>query len=442
MTSVNSEAQVVSSAVGRHLFVTDGSRIYDITGGDGEADLASLLAQTDGVGLGMRRIDGTPLVPPPLQTLTLNVAAACNMGCGYCYASGGDFGGRKRLMSIETARTSVERLIAEASPAMGLVVGFMGGEPFLARRVVHETVAYARRRGTETGHKMQFSLTTNGTLLNAADVELLAENAFHVSISIDGPREVQDHMRPLKSGASGYEAILRTLELMERRGRPRHLSARATVTPRTPDIAELVTHLVSLGFDSVGVSPVLVSPAPGERYGEADFGRLLAAMIATAEIAKSAILAGRRYPFSNFETALHELDRGSHRPYPCGAGAAYLSVNADGELYACHRFIDDPSMHMGHVETGSNMVQRAALLADRHVDKQEPCRSCWARYLCGGGCHHEVLRRGRVACDYIRGWLSYCIGAYAEIQTQAPGYFVDPDRHFYDQLPNTDKVVP
>ena len=125
-------------------------------------------------------------------------------------------------------------------------------------------------------------------------VALLAENAFPVSIGIDGPRQGQDEMRPLKSGASGYDAILRTLDLMARRGRPRHLSARATVTPRTPDIVSLVAHLVGLGFDSAGVSPVLVSQVPGERYGEADFDRLLAAMIATAETAKSAILGGRR----------------------------------------------------------------------------------------------------------------------------------------------------
>jgi uncharacterized protein len=41
--------------------------------------------------------------------------------------------------------------------------------------------------------------------------------------------------------------------------------------------------------------------------------------------------------------------------------------------------------------------------------------SCWARYLCGGGCHHEVIARGRPACDYIRGWLHYCLGAYLRL---------------------------
>jgi len=54
-------------------------------------------------------------------------------------------------------------------------------------------------------------------------------------------------------------------------------------------------------------------------------------------------------------------------------------------------------------------------LRDRHVHRQDPCHRCWARYLCGGGCHHEVIARGRPACDYIRGWLHYCLGAYLRL---------------------------
>ena len=80
-------------------------------------------------------------------------------------------------------------------------------------------------------------------------------------------------------------------------------------------------------------------------------------------------------------------------------------------------------------EIGSRHERRCALRCDqgrsaeRHVDRQEPCRSCWARYLCGGGCYHEVERRGRIACDYIRDWLTFCIASYAEISAKAPLYF-------------------
>jgi uncharacterized protein len=85
--------------------------------------------------------------------------------------------------------------------------------------------------------------------------------------------------------------------------------------------------------------------------------------------------------------------------------------------------VDDRNFAMGDVFGGSDRAARAAHLQRTHVDTLEPCRSCWARYLCGGGCQHEVTRRGRVACDYIRGWLEFCVSAYVELLAARPEHF-------------------
>jgi uncharacterized protein len=45
------------------------------------------------------------------------------------------------------------------------------------------------------------------------------------------------------------------------------------------------------------------------------------------------------------------------------------------------------------------------------------------RVICGGGCHHEVLARGRGACDFIRGWLHYCLQAYLRLSAARPEMF-------------------
>jgi uncharacterized protein len=116
---------------------------------------------------------------------------------------------------------------------------------------------------------------------------------------------------------------------------------------------------------------------------------------------------------------LREIGRGTHRPYPCGAGAGYFGVSAEGTLSACHRFVGDEAAEMGSVQTGVDRSRQVRWLTDRHVHRQAPCGSCWARYLCGGGCHHEVIHRGRPACDYIRGWLHYCLGAYLRLSATA-----------------------
>jgi uncharacterized protein len=201
------------------------------------------------------------------------------------------------------------------------------------------------------------------------------------------------------------------------------LSARITVTPRSGDLRQVLEHVIGMGFDEAGFAPVIVSPVPELAFAEEELASFLAQMVRCGESALRHARSGQPYPFTNFVTAMQQLHRGTHRPYPCGAGAAYLSVNAEGKIYACHRLIDDEAFAMGDVHAGSNRELRASHLNDRHVDRAEPCRSCWARYVCGGGCYHEVSRRGRIGCDYIRGWLHFCLGAYVELIEHHPGYF-------------------
>jgi uncharacterized protein len=424
----SSEYRLIESAFGRHLFMVDGSRLYDLPDGVEVRDLEEIVEEL--LGAQPRRIDDTPLMPPPLQSLSLNLAQACNMGCSYCYADAGKFGGKARMMSSEVARAATDRLFAEAAPGADCLLGFMGGEPFLHRALMRDVVAYARQGATASGRTVRFSVTTNATLLTDDDVRFLAEENFQVAISIDGPKALNDAQRPLRVGGSAYDKVMGALKKFKQIGRPRHLSARATVAPRCGPLRPILDHLIGLGFDSVGFSPIMVSPAPAFAFTEQDFETFRDDMIACGIHARAALLAREVYPFSNFETALHEIHRGSHRPYPCGAGAAYLSVDAEGGLYACHRLVADERFAMGNIHEGSDVARRAAHLAERHVHKQEPCKSCWARYLCGGGCYHEVERRGRISCDYIRAWLTFCIESYAEISTKMPDYFTTPERHY------------
>jgi len=433
------DIRLFRSSRGAHLFVVDGSRVYDLdteaaarveralSGADEGAARALLnTLDLDASGRG-GRISRRPLPPPPLRAISLNVAQTCNLACHYCYADEGRFGGRARMMSREVAEAAIDTLLREAEPGATVVVGFMGGEPLLNRDVVHHATRYAARVGTAAGRRVRFSITTNGTLIKGEDAALFSEFPFTVQVSVDGPRAVHDAARPTHDGRGSYDRLIAGLQNFEQGRRPRHLSGRVTVTPRTGDLASILDHLLGLGFDEVGFAAVLVSPSPSMAFSHDDFATFLSRMIVCGERALARMLAGARSGFANLETALVELHRGSHRPYPCGAGAAYLSANAEGKLYACHRLVDDAAFSMGDVRRGSDLAARSRHLVVSHVDRMEPCRDCWARYLCGGGCYHEVRLRGRPGCDYIRGWLEFCVRAYVEVSTAHPEYFGDPE---------------
>src|SRR6516162_2451234 len=87
----------------------------------------------------------------------------CDLGCVYCYAEGGSFGGPSQQMPWETAEASVRRLFAEVHPGERLNLAFLGGEPLSNRAVIRRATALAARMGRERGVKVGFSITTNGT---------------------------------------------------------------------------------------------------------------------------------------------------------------------------------------------------------------------------------------------------------------------------------------
>jgi uncharacterized protein len=425
-----SEVHLVESGVGQHAWLVDGSRLYDldresfrvlataIADGSSKAALAHLqLVQP------VRAIDDSPPVRPPVRALSLAVAQKCDLGCTYCYAREGSFGAEPQSMSAATAREAVDLLLSQAAPGERVNLSFLGGEPLVNRAVLRDATRYAKAEATRRGLQIGFSITSNGTLLDATDGEFFEEHGFAVTISLDGPREVHDRLRPYKGGRGSFDTVLRNVRPLLARQQRTQVSARVTVTPANLDLRGTLDELVALGFHSVGFSPLLSAPSGRGEMSRDDLAAMLDGMVACGEELERRTVAGRRYPFANLLFALQEIHKGTHRPYPCGAGAGYLGVSADGALAACHRFVGDPSGAMGRLADGVDRALQRDWLTERHVHRQEPCRSCWARYLCGGGCHHEVIHRGRPACKYIRGWLHYCLGAYARLSAVCPELF-------------------
>ena len=207
------------------------------------------------------------------------------------------------------------------------------------------------------------------------------------------------------------------------RQRKMQVSARVTVTPSNLALRDTLDLLISSGFHSVGFSPMLSSPNGLGQMQEDDLYQMLAQMIECGDRFQAQVLQRQRYPFLNIVNAMREIHLGSQRAYPCGAGISYVGVGADGDYFACHRFVNDGQGWLGNVYSGLDLGWQTQWAESRHVHQQQPCTGCWARYLCGGGCHHEVLRRGRPACNFIRGWLEYCLQTYSQLRAKAPWYF-------------------
>jgi uncharacterized protein len=405
-------------------FLVSASQLFQVDPG-----LAGRLVAGESDALETLRAYEVPRATPALElpapvSLSLNVAQICNLACDYCYADEGRFGGAARQMGSEVALRAIDRLI-DAAAGRRVTIGFIGGEPFLHRALVHQCVTYARGRAAAASVPVAFSVATNGTLLRDDDVALFRAHDFAVSVSLDGDAEIHDRHRPrLGGGGSHARALAAVAPLLAAPGRAR-VVARATITRDDLRVSERLTALLDAGFLEVGVSPARTGPDASLVFRPEDWPRFLAEMIraARAELARLRASGAASLRFSNLGIALKELHRGACRALPCGAGQSYVSLGADGHYYTCHRTIGQPSFELGDLETGPATDKRRNFLAARDVDLQEPCRTCWARYLCGGGCHAEVMTVGRDGCDYIRGWLEFCLTTYSDLLDEFPHLF-------------------
>lgn len=414
---------------GAVALLAEPAALYALAPEDAEALAAALEGGDAAAEAALARLGLTAPAPAaerpagPVRALALTVAQSCNLACSYCYASGGEFGGAARRMSPEVARTAIDRLIAGAPPGGAVKIAFMGGEPLIARALIRDAVAHASARAAARAVRVGFSITTNGTLVTPEDAAFLARHRFAVTVSLDGDREANDRLRPTRGGGGSFDRVAARIAPLVAEGERIALSARVTATADNLDLPRTVAALGALGFASVGVSPLIASSTGKGELDAEGFERLLAAMIACGDAWLEATEAGFAHPFANLATALRELRDGAPRSHACGAGRDYLAVDAEGALSACHRFVRDPLGAMGDLETGVDEARRAEWVAARAVSAQTPCRDCWARRLCGGGCHHETLHRGRPACDYVRGWLHYALGAYARLNATRPDWF-------------------
>ncbi|TDI48514.1 MAG: quinohemoprotein amine dehydrogenase maturation protein [Acidobacteria bacterium] len=376
----------------------------------------------------------TPPEPPPLSTIVLNVTNSCNLSCRYCYEYGEDRleePAPAQVMSVETARQSVDTLFAESGRNDKLQITFFGGETLLNFKVIGPTVDYARQRAREEGKFVDFSLTTNATLLTRKISQWLADNRIGVTVSIDGPKEIQDSMRVYgKTGMGSYDIVAPRIKELLSIYTTRPIGARVTLTSKVIDVPKIFHHLTEeMGFYEVGFAPVTSSTGLDYAIDGNGLDQLLEQFRALGERYVEAALAGKYLGFANLSDMLGEIHEGVAKAYPCGAGLGLLGVAPGGEIGLCHRFAGSGDHDFGHVKTGVDASKRIEHLERGHIDKRIDCSTCWVRSLCSGGCYHEAqvrygdrFRPNLHYCDWIREWTAMGLEVYAKLLDGNPEF--------------------
>lgn len=395
----------------------------------------------------LQPVDGRAAVNPkrvavqsyPLSTIVLNVNTGCNLGCTYCYKEDLTTPARGEKMSFEVAAKSVDLLLGQAIGRKRIGVVFFGGEPLTNVGLIREVVAYAERRAAETDRQVDFSVTTNGTLLDEATIDWLDEHRFGITVSMDGPKLIHDRNRRTVGNRGTYDVVSRKARLLLSRYRSKPVGARVTLTRGTTEVEVIHAHLRGeIGFHEVGYAPVTSAETAAHALTADELTAVHEGFERLGGQYLAAALRGGNTGFSNLHQLMTDLHEGRRKALPCGAGVGLLAVDRSGGLNLCHRFTGSQLPTFGTVDTGIDNGRLGGFLG-RAADREGTwCATCRIRNLCAGGCYHESyarhgdpLARTYHYCNLLRRWVDFGIRVYVEISARNPAFFprhIEPRR--------------
>ena len=375
----------------------------------------------------------------PLSTIVLNVNTGCNLSCTHCYKEDLTTPAKGQRMDFDTAVKSIELLLREGASRDRVNIVFFGGEPLSNLPLIRQVVDYTERRGAECGKTIDFSLTTNATLLTEEIVDYLNSHRFGIAVSMDGPKAVHDKHRRTVGGAGTYEVVARRVSMLLERYDSRPVGARVTLTAGTTDVIGIHHHLFDeLGFFEVGFAPVTGNALDHFNLNGDELQTVFENMKALGERYVEAALCDRNNGFSNMHQLMTDLHEGTKKILPCGAGVGLLAVDGNGELNLCHRFTGSELPTYGNVDTGIDKPRLGRFLEAAAERDGTVCATCRVRNLCAGGCYHESyshfsnpLSPTYHYCDIMRDWVDFGVRAYTTIMANNPSFlehYVTPRR--------------
>lgn len=326
-------------------------------------------------------------VASPVKAMCLNIAHDCNLRCKYCFASTGDFGTGRKMMTFETGRRAIDFLIEKSEDRENLELDFFGGEPLMNFDTVKQIVEYARSREKECGKRFRFTITTNGLLLDDDKIDFINKEMSNVVLSIDGRKETNDNVRIRVDGSGCYNSILpKFKKLVEQRG-DKEYYVRGTFTKYNIDFSEDVFSLYNEGFDQISVEPVVCGSENPYALTEKELSEIFKEYERLAERILENEEKGEKFNFFHFMLDLDQGPCAIKRLRGCGCGNEYVAVTPDGDIFPCHQFVGIDEFKMGNLYEGTFNQDMKSDFAAAHVYTKPECRECWAKFYCSGGCN-------------------------------------------------------
>lgn len=338
---------------------------------------------------------------PPITKLELFVTSDCNLRCSYCWVEK-----EPEALSMQLAKSAVDFLIAESRDSKAIHITLFGGEPLLEFDLIRRLVPYAHSRAESQDKKLDWSLTTNGTLLDEEKMAFGREWGLNYLFSLDGPKCAHDMFRVFPDGSGSFSKVVAAIEKY-REYQP-WIGVRTTVTPQTAAyLAEGVEFM-----RSIGVKQFIIAPANDLEWRPEAVETFADQWEQVARIYTEELAQSKPMRITNFEQSMEQTRRMNCDAWGCEAGRDKISVTPDGLIWPCGKFVDSAigaEAVLGDIENGiTNWALRNDLM-DARESIRFNCMQCPEKDYCSGCCpavnlklYGSLYQSGGIECEVTR----------------------------------------
>ena len=336
-----------------------------------------------------------------LNLLIKPASSSCNLRCRYCfYYDVADNREVKNygIMNDDTLENMVKKVFDDVEYSANFA--FQGGEPTMAGIEFFEKFHKLVEKYNTKKIIVNFSLQTNGTLLNKKWLELFKKHNYLIGLSLDGNKEMHDTFRIDAKGEGTFSRVLKAAKMMKKA--EVEFNILCVVNKLIAQNGKLVYNFFrNNGFRYYQFIPCLDSLSCSEEKDYTltaeDYGKFLDE---TFNLWYEDMMSGKRISVRHFDNYTKILL--GEEPEACDM-VGHCNMNAvlesDGSMYPCDFYVLD-EFKVGNINESSfeelfkSEAEMRFLRTSLAVD--EKCKVCRYFKICRGGCrrHKELTAEG------------------------------------------------
>ena len=312
---------------------------------------------------------------------------SCNFKCTYCYQE----------EYIQDSKPHDQKIVIDAffsyldSKFIGrdFYLTLFGGEPLLPSESHRNTIEYFLDKADE--RDLSLAIVTNGYSLESYLPRLKKSNIREIQLTIDGPRDMHDIRRPLKSGGETFNKVSEAVTLCLENNIPVNLRV-VLDKQNISSLPLLADHAIKKGWTAHSLFKTQLGRNYELHSCQKEHEFLFSRISMYEEIYKllkdhPEILEFHRPAFSLSRFLYEEGELPDPLFDSCPGAKTEWAFDYTGRIYSCTATVGKEGEELGEfypdVKLNELMIEQ---WQDRDVCSIDECKECSVQLACGGGC--------------------------------------------------------